>query len=343
MYKKLVVTFRNSKDSSSKNVVWDIREHALAQKWAQALQNDYLESDAKLEKQFMLHGWVYPKTNNERTIPFMCEELNFHIDKVNKYCKQHDIDYNIDLHFDPDALDQDILNKIHHHFEILIGQTWNKSEIYEKFDLPHQFSVNNFNWLCHEIESQQRGLKAYETNKSSSSVVICMKPIIRHDMKLEDGDYDYFEMKNQKFGQIRMHYAQTGKTHREAWHDEDEDIFDSNISGIRYLSGEFDINFNSNNDEDWDSFRNWCIEKQIDVNDKTLSLGWCIFGDIDREESGLAQDNMLAMEELWKYDDIYSIILLDENNKELAKKSWDYSWLDWYNERKAQLLNTTRN
>ena len=79
------------------------------------------------------------------------------------------------------------------------------------------------------------------------------------------------------------------------------------------------------------------MEKQIDVNDKTLSLGWCIFGDINKEESGLAQDNMLVMMELWKYDDIYSISLLDENNNKLANKSWDYSWLDWYNERKAQL------
>ena len=233
MYKQLQITFRNTEDGTTKNIVWDIRDFNLAQKWAKALQTDYLETDAKIEN-VMLHGWVYPKTSNERTIPFMCEELNFHIDKVNTYCKKHDIDYNIDLHFDPATVDQDILNKIHHHFEILIGQTWNKSEIYEKFDLPHQFSVNNFNWLCHEIESQLRGLKAYEMNRSSSSVVICMKPIVRHDLVLENGDYDNFEMKDLEFGQIRMHYSQTGKTHREAWHDEDEDIHNSNISGIPF-------------------------------------------------------------------------------------------------------------
>ena len=88
MYKQLQITFRNTEDATTKNVVWDIRDFDLAQKWAKALQTDYLETDAKIEKQFMLHGWVYPKTSNERTIPFMCEELNFHIDKVNKYCKK---------------------------------------------------------------------------------------------------------------------------------------------------------------------------------------------------------------------------------------------------------------
>lgn len=340
MYKKLVVTFRNIENTDSKDVVWDIREHALAQKWAQALHTDYLNTNARMEKQFMLHGWVYPKTNNERSIPFMCEELNFHIDKINKYVTKHAIDYPIiALHFDPDTVNQDILNKIHHHFEILIGQIWNISEYWNKFDKSHQFSVNNFNWLCHEIESQLRGLRAYKANRSSSSIVICMEPIIRHDLIEADGDYDYFEMKDQEFGQIRMHYAQTGKTHREAWHDNDEDIYNSNISGIRYLSGEFDINLNSGSEgEDWDSFRKWCMEKQIDINDKTLSLGWCIFGDINREASGLPQDDFQTMLELWKYDDIYSISLLDETNNKLANKSWDYSWLDWYNERKDRLV-----
>ena len=336
MYKQLQITFRNTEDATTKNIVWDIRDFNPVQKWAKALQTDYLETDAKIEKQFMLHGWVYQDLMN---VQFRVKNLTY-IDKVNTYCKKYDIDYNIDLHFDPATVDQDILNKIHHHFEILIGQTWNKSEIYEKFDLPHQFSVNNFNWLCHEIESQLRGLKAYEMNRSSSSVVICMKPIVRHDLVLENGDYDNFEMKDLEFGQIRMHYSQTGKTHREAWHDEDEDIYNSNISGIRYLSGEFDIHLNSGHEgEDWNNYKKWCVERQIDLNDKTLSLGWCVFGDINRSASQLSEDDMQAMLELWKYDDIFSIKLFDENGIQLAGRSWDYSWLDWYNQRKDELIS----
>ena len=56
MYKKLQITFRNTDDETTKNVVWDIRDIPLAQKWASALQNDYLDTDARIEKQFMLHG-----------------------------------------------------------------------------------------------------------------------------------------------------------------------------------------------------------------------------------------------------------------------------------------------
>ena len=47
----------------------------------------------------------YIKTKIERTIPFMCEELNFHIERVNTYCKKNKIDYNIDLHFDAKTVD----------------------------------------------------------------------------------------------------------------------------------------------------------------------------------------------------------------------------------------------
>ena len=342
MYKKLQITFRNTDDETTKNVVWDIRDIPLAQKWASALQKDYLDTDARIEKQFMLHGWVYPKTKIERTIPFMCEELNFHIERVNQYCKKNKIDYNIDLHFDAKTVDQDQLNKIHHHFEILIGQIWNVSEYWDQFDKSHQFSVNNFNWLCHEIESQLRGLEAYEDNKSSSSVVICMEPIVRHDLIEADGDYDHFEMIHQPFGAIRMHYAQTGKTHREAWHDEDEDIYNSNISGIRYLSGEFDVNFNHGHPgENWDEFKKWCMEKQIDIKDKTLSLGWCFLGDLNRRASDLPDDNIEAMLELWNYDDICGIALYDENNMQLAEKSCNYNWLDWYTERKNKLIEAS--
>ena len=51
MYKQLQITFRNTEDATTKNIVWDIRDFNLAQKWAKALQTDYLETDAKIEKQ----------------------------------------------------------------------------------------------------------------------------------------------------------------------------------------------------------------------------------------------------------------------------------------------------
>ena len=41
MYKKLQITFRNTDDETTKNVVWDIRDIPLAQKNGQRITKDY--------------------------------------------------------------------------------------------------------------------------------------------------------------------------------------------------------------------------------------------------------------------------------------------------------------
>lgn len=343
-FTKLKVTLRNTTDNSYvRDLYFDIRDTGIAQKWANALYTDYLTSRTQhaIEKQFMLHGWVYPNTSNTRTVPFMCEELNFHIAAVNEYAANNNIDYFIDMHFDPDTLTQDQLNDIHHHFEILIGQIWNVSNYYPMFDEAHQWSINNFNWLCHEIESQLRGVKAAADDRSSSSVVVCMNPIVRHEMSLEEGDWDHFEMRDLEFGQVRMHYAQTGKTHREAFHDNDDTIYDSNISGIRYISGEFDVHLNikpssGRADTDWYAFREWLIEKGADLNDKSLALGWCVFADLDRSNWGDKTDFEI-MQELWGCDDLLAIQLTDVDGNSTTKQ-WSYTWQDSYFQKKHDLV-----
>ena len=74
------------------------------------------------------------------------------------------------------------------------------------------------------------------------------------------------------------------------------------------------------------------------MSDKKLSLGYTVLGDIDKTKSNFVDDNMVNMRELWKYDDVLGMQLLDNSGQSLASKSWNYTWLDWYNEQKAQLL-----
>jgi len=345
MYEKLKVVLRNTQNNNTKDLFFNIREHHVAQNWATALITDYINTDAILEKQFMMHGWIFDENNpNARTVDFMCRELNFHINRINDYCQRKKINYFINMSFDSNTVDQEQLNEIHHHFEILIGQIWNVSSYYNMFDQDHQFSVNNLNWLCHEIESKLRGIYAFNEKRSSSSIVVCMKPIVRYDLIESNGDYDYFEMKDLEFGQVRMHYAQTGKTHWEAYYDSDEDIYDSNISGIRYLSGEFDINLKNKIKSDqelllqWEDFKDWITQKGLDVNDKTLSLGFAVLADMDK--TGMPESEFEIMQELWKYDDILSIGVLDTQGN-IFEKSWEYTWQDWYNQRKTSLINNS--
>ena len=62
-------------------------------------------------------------------------------------------------------------------------------------------------------------------------------------------------------------------------------IFTIVIFMMRYLSGESDVNFNHGHPKNWDEFKKWCMEKQIDIKDKTLSPGWCFLGDLNRRAS----------------------------------------------------------
>ena len=346
VYNKLKITLRNSADPSvQKDLFFNIKDHAVAQKWAGYLHTDYLEKNANIDKKFMLHGWVYDPTDiTQRNLPLMVDEINFHIDAINRYAQAHNINYHIDMHFDVASTDQQKLNQIHHHFEILIGQIWNMSPLYDQFDSIHKWSINNLNWLCHEMEGQLHGQRAYKGGSCSSSIVWCveMNHIVRHDMIPED--YELFQMKDMEFGDIRMHYAQTGKTHREAYHDNDADINDTNITGYRYLSGEFGIHFgianpNTNGQQWWDGYEQWLTEKGIDVTDKTLGLGWQIFAQLDRSNWGNKTDVQIGRE-LWECDDLLSTALLDQDNNTIAETVYDYTWRDEYYYKKQLIMDS---
>ena len=62
-----------------------------------------------------------------------------------------------------------------------------------------------------------------------------------------------------------------------------------------------------------------------------------MLGDIDKTKSSFADDNMVNMRELWKYDDVLGMQLLDISGQPLASKQWDYTWLDWYRQKKSEL------
>src|SRR6056300_1041490 len=136
-----------------------------------------------------------------------------------------------------------------------------------------------------------------------------------------------------------MHYAQAGKTHREAFHDNDQDIHDENITGIRYLSGEFDVNLNCGPDgvheedlQDWADFIEWCKSKGLDTTDPTLALGWAPLADMDKSKFQNLTDFEI-MKELYYYDDLFKMELykLEHDSEVLVgERSWDYTWRDLY-------------
>ena len=331
IYSSILVTLRNTSDQTNKTLKFDIESNQIAQKWARFCHFDALESELILEKSYMLQNWVYKEdSTNARTTSLLCQELNKHIEIINEFfdgSNKFRPYYNIPLFFDPDKLDQSILNEIHHHFELLIGQVWNPSEFIQLADNYTAFSIKSLNNLCHEIEAMQ-----YIKNKSSSIYFSFFKI---PTYKFVEQDFDHFT-KATSFGDITVFYAQLGKTPLDAWNDEQDNIIgDENISGNRYNSGQFIINlpkvdvsvqdqiynFNKNRE----LFDAWLTSKGQDPHSKFTGVGSILLAKLDRTEfQNLNAGQILDI--LYGYDDIYCIELIDKCNKSIAKRFFTYLW-----------------
>jgi len=137
------------------------------------------------------------------------------------------------------------------------------------------------------------------------------------------------------FGQLNMHYCQTGKTHWEAFNDNDEEIFPENISGLRFYSAEFDIDLgpfwtDKDLDSEWwkekkSAFRNWLVKNHFDPEDPKLSLGTLKIGQIDLEQFE-SKNHADIIRKLSAYLNIHKITIIDDDG--ILEQKFPYSWSD---------------
>lgn len=337
LYTKFRITYRNTQSGLQVPTDYLIQNHFLAQKWARALRHDYLEHAAnKVEKNYMLQHWEYDDSNpNGRSLTQLCIEMNRYVDYINNYfngSSDRRINYHITQYFDPVTINQHILNEIHHHFELLIGQVWSVSEYYKLADPATCFAIRQLNNLCHEMESLLR--PNFRTAPEwSAAVYFPFVRVIRY--KFVDSDYDHFTQ-IQDFGDLVLHYSQLGKTPLEAFAGNDSEVFDENITGLRYLSGEFDITFRT--DVPYERQRlaiakhsarafPWIRARGQDPESKYTGIGYVTVGKLDRTlfPDMTAEDIMAKLVEC---DDIYKLELIDSDNNTVKEAVLDYTWRD---------------
>ncbi|CAB4241658.1 hypothetical protein UFOVP71_196 [uncultured Caudovirales phage] len=337
IYKQFRMTFRNTQTSDTKMIRWNLKDNLLSQKWARCNQYDYLEKDCLAEKNYMLQHWEYdPGNPNARNIPALCAEMNRYVNIINSYfdgSSDKRVDYHITQYFDPVTLDQNVLNEIHHHFEILIGQVWNISDYFKKADRPTSFAIRQLNNLCHEMESLRRDSIAKNPKYWGAYIYFPILP--GYSYKFVGSDYDHF-VRDRNFGDLFLHYAQLGKTPLEAWYGKDDEIFDENITGLRYLSGEFVVNFGGDisaeeqsriiaaNDKE---FFPWLRARGQDPESKFTGVGSVLVGTFERNDYPGKTANEIMLE-LFGYDDIYKIELIDKSDTVVAQMTMDYTWKD---------------
>jgi hypothetical protein len=340
-YSGFRITFRNTQTGQLQPLDYKIQDFFTAQKWARCMHQDYMLHDSVIaEKNYMLQQWEYDESNpNARSIPVLCSEMNRYIKVINDYfdgSSSRRVDYHITQYFDPATLDQQILNEIHHHFELLIGQVWCVSEYFKLADSATCFAIRQLNNLCHEMEYLRRPSLASQVgtrNAWHAGIYFPFIPTIRY--KFVECDYDHFTQ-FLEYGDLVLHYAQLGKTPMEAYGCRDEEVFDDNITGLRYLSGEFDVIFKreipkaqalAKIEHDNIAAFEWIRARGQDPTSKFTGIGLVPIAKVDRSKWPGQTAEQIQLE-LYKYDDIYKLELLDSNDNVIESLTLDYTWRD---------------
>jgi len=340
MVMKIFLVLRNSKNKvSSYKLNFKVLDNDLAKSWLELFSYNFFNIDHPIEKDNCFKGWITSwNSSSPRNLDFLCKEINYSIQKINQ--QMIPLGYQkIDLTFSLEKLQTDsyrnLMNDIHHHFEILIGQSWNPSKWWNIADNETKQHIRLINNLCHEIETAVDSIKINQHFPEYSNQYIFGSLMGRNSQgnhisgkqikELSLNELNAFSEYTQ-WGDITIYYAQLGKRHIEAFRDKDEHIDRENISGYRYLTGEFVVSFPMVVDQKIyqpPEFFNWLDRNGFDRNDPSLALGFPKVAELESIE-----DKKEIIKKLKQMDDLYEIGLEDDSGNVVKSKIYDFYWTD---------------
>jgi len=196
--------------------------------------------------------------------------------------------------------DQQLLNVLHHHFEITQGQLWNPGSVLAKSNGATRLAIGYLNHCCHELEAW------YETELIRDDGYVngyFYYNLLGIQERIElDPKFKSQFVKDIDDGLVYLHYAQTGKTWYEAYLDDDDVVGADGISEHRVISGEFNCYFGTGYELPTDEkFTTWLESKGVDPNNEQLALGYAPVGRIQNLPYNEAQEFFK------EYTDFYSI------------------------------------
>ena len=321
----------NKTDQVDYNIIVD--DTNIAQKWYGVLTSTLRES-RHLEKNFCFLGFP----DSPRNLDYICQELNRAKNQINSFFNPDE--YIIKDIWEPDTLrngldpNQDTMNVLHNHFEILQGTVDKLSNYYIRADYQTKFAIRQLNILCHEAESlmlSQRK-KAEDPYWIRPSQLTTFLTVERH--RFPDECRRTFDKSryDRKFGHVYLHWTQIGKTLFEVFNDEngadiDKVVCDA-ITHLKYYSGEFDVEWGRTIDyygnypwykDRLDEFASWLWRNGFDHNDPQYNYGHHQVGYV--ENLGTPED---TWDMLSKHMDIYRIEAGGEG------LTFDYTWADTF-------------
>ena len=341
---------------------FNIAETSITRFWKECLLKNYIGPDnntnySLLDKRYLQRGFVkYWDDSSSRNIEVACREMNHAINIINE--ELNPLGYpNIDLNFTLSRLQdeniyRDIMNQIHHHFEILIGQVWDISEWYLNANSKTKWAIQQINNHCHEIESfvdaiEQKKLHEDDTyfqpSYGTTGINFCCNQqrdgvhrgaFVYYDLTVEH--CSDFTPVHYGWGVLTPYYSQLGKTPREAFDDNDEYIDKKNITPTRYMTGEVNIELRGPGCGQGKiipvplegkelEFKEWLESKGWDYHDPRLCIGTAIMGIVDFSlYPGLNWDDLDFL--VKRCDNVTEIGFVDENMNKTISRRYDYTW-----------------
>jgi len=323
----------NKSDTIDYKIV--VNDSPMANNWYLALQ-DLLKQNNYLEKNFCFLGFP----DSARDLTYICKELQLAANTINQFFNGK---YVIEETFYPHTLrsgldpNQELMNRLHNHFEILQGTVWELSKWYKNADYNTKFAIRQLNNLCHEAESlmlsQRKQVQAPDWVRPSQITTFLNAKRLEFPNELkttfDETRYD------RKFGEVYLHWTQIGKTLYEVYRDEKGvDIHDSTcaaITHLRYYSGEFDIEWAQdvlfNGSHPWHTqemigFREWLHRNRFDTQNTEYNYGYHPVGQVDLQGSFGTTDFKEIWQILSNHLDIYRI------ETDSISATYDYTWTD---------------
>ncbi len=240
---------------------WGLLPGKLQELWWHHLWETLGQTQIGFEQRFF--GWRTEEKYQEKRANL----LNTAIHNINKHFQEK---YSIPQLAHP-KMGQNELNQLHHHFENLMGQSWNPSPFLQNLPQKIHESIRALNDLVHDFEYSSRTQNPPHGHRVVSGFQL--RTIPYHQQLIPGDCFSEFTFENQA-GDIVTDYCQLGKNWSEVCEDNDEHIKQENISPLRYFSSSFICNFHDLPSIEAEQLR----AKVIAFIDKKRLMGWNVQG-----------------------------------------------------------------
>tara|TARA_B100000287_G_scaffold199238_1_gene188217 strand:+ start:1662 stop:2669 length:1008 start_codon:yes stop_codon:yes gene_type:complete len=333
--KTITLRLRNSRDKRIKNLdmVLELNDHPAVNEWYRRFKFE-LDSKSHLDKTHLFLGQsVLSKqelVDNINTTLDTIADYDFVANSTEFYpvYKNPDIPERLVLEDLEDGHNNAKMNIIHNYFPTLVGP-------YDKTTNWMYVATEEIRECMCRLNEEVHELHTVLQHEKDDFLSLHISISWHRDAdKLTPLPDEFNELftKEVKKGDVLLGYPQIGKTHIEAWTEEDEELEDEHVDCIEKLSGDLLIKLSPDMTYPFlQGFDDWLVENGLDPNDENLRLGWAVMGRIKDVQS-------LTKERMSKYDDVDLITISDED----GIKSYDYPYSRFdkeYKEEKMKHLN----